>query len=166
MIMKYKKKPVVIEAIQWTGENHRDIDDFCGDAILNLVNPDDPKLVVRTLEGDMTASVGDYIIKGVKGEFYPCKPDVFAETYEPVGVPLKEEKQIPPLREYIKDRYRDDKIFYNSLHKMITMYEAKHLSSLDYSDNGLLDLYRRTKRHLGEYLHDLEIRAEVEGIKL
>lgn len=164
--MKYKKRPVIIEAVQWTGENHRDIDDFCGDAILNLVTPNDPKLVVRTLEGDMTASVGDYIIKGVKGEFYPCKPDVFAETYEPAVAPLKEEKQLSPFWDYIKDRYRDDKTFYNSLHKMITRYEAKYLVSPDHSSNGLFDLYRRMKRHLGEYLHDLEICAEARGVEL
>jgi len=84
--MKYRKKPVVIEAVQWTGSNTDEIDEF--------VPKDDrtwysssgkapPKLFINTLEGNHFANVGDFIIKGVKGEFYPCKPDIFAMTYEP-----------------------------------------------------------------------------------
>ena len=74
---KYRKKPVVIEAIQWTGTNIVEIFDFVGDACYFTEG-----LFIRTLEGDMFAHVGDYIIKGVQGEFYPCKPDIFEETYE------------------------------------------------------------------------------------
>ncbi len=77
---KYKKKPVVIEAIQWNGSNYKDIKDFCKKAVIdqNLT------LVIETLEGDHYAKEGDYIIKGVNGEFYPCKPDIFEKTYEEV----------------------------------------------------------------------------------
>jgi hypothetical protein len=79
---RYRKKPVVIEAVQWTGDN---IDELfkLEDFKLNytLVNG---ILGVYSLEGVMWASVGDYIIKGVRGEFYPCKPDIFKETYEEV----------------------------------------------------------------------------------
>lgn len=82
MPKKYRKKPVVIEAVQWTGDN---IDELfkLEDFKLNytLVNG---ILGVYSLEGVMWASVGDYIIKGIKGEFYPCKPDIFKETYEEV----------------------------------------------------------------------------------
>lgn len=80
MIKKYKKKPVIIEAIQWTGENLSEIDKFTQAKVKNhgLV------LIIPTLEGDMYASLGDYIIKGVNGEFYPCKPSIFAKTYEEV----------------------------------------------------------------------------------
>lgn len=80
MIKKYKKKPVIIEAIQWTGENLSEIDKFTQAKVKNhgLV------LIIPTLEGDMYASLGDYIIKGVNGEFYPCKPGIFAKTYEEV----------------------------------------------------------------------------------
>lgn len=81
--MKYRKKPVVIEAVQWHGymSNEDEVRALCGNA---LADPYDtkPLLVIRTLEGDMAASQGDYIIKGVKGECYPCKPDIFAQTYE------------------------------------------------------------------------------------
>lgn len=80
MIKKYKKKPVIIEAVQWTGENLSEIDKFTQAKVKNhgLV------LIIPTLEGDMYASLGDYIIKGVNGEFYPCKPGIFAKTYEEV----------------------------------------------------------------------------------
>jgi hypothetical protein len=80
--MKYRKKPIVVEAIRWTGKNQTEIDKLCG---LNVVWSENKKMfLVLTLEGTMLASAGDYIIKGVNGEFYPCKPDVFAKTYEAV----------------------------------------------------------------------------------
>lgn len=83
---KYRKRPVVIEAIQWTGNNAQKIKGFCGDSIYHVKS--DPRIIsISTLEGTMAASVGDYIIKGVNGEFYPCKPDIFAKTYEPVKEP-------------------------------------------------------------------------------
>lgn len=80
--MKFRKKPVVIEAVQWTGKNIDEIREFMGIAL--VINPIDPKcfIQVRTLEGNLHASDGDWIIKGVKGEFYPCKPDIFEQTYE------------------------------------------------------------------------------------
>lgn len=79
MIKKYKKKPVVIEAIQWTGDNTFDVFNFVGYDCLEST-----KLVIHTLEGKHYASVGDYIIKGISGEYYPCKPDIFEKTYEEV----------------------------------------------------------------------------------
>ena len=80
MIKKFRKKPVTIEAIQWMGTNLSEIDDFMGGSAENKGTT----LVIHTLEGNMEASIGDYIIKGVNGEFYPCKPDIFAKTYEAV----------------------------------------------------------------------------------
>ena len=86
---QFRKRPVVIEAEQFTGVNAEQISDFMGRGV-GLLNDDNPdsterKLMIDTLEGTMIASVGDWIIKGVKGEFYPCKPDIFAATYEPVA---------------------------------------------------------------------------------
>lgn len=78
---KYKKKPVVIEAIRFIGSNHEEIREFIGQNTLCS----DLSIVISTLERDMVAQKGDYIIKGVKGEFYPCKPDIFEETYEVVS---------------------------------------------------------------------------------
>lgn len=86
--MKYRKKPVIIEAIQFEDNSDRiiEIHEFMGgDAIrVNYEDKDNPYLKIETLEGIMKASVGDYIIKGVNGEFYPCKPDIFEKTYERV----------------------------------------------------------------------------------
>jgi hypothetical protein len=83
MMHKYVKKPVVIEAVQWTGENVTEMVDFCVDCY-SYKRADEIQLMVRTLEGPMKATSGDYIIKGIKGEFYPCKPDVFELTYNKV----------------------------------------------------------------------------------
>ena len=76
----YRKKPVMIEAVQWTGENHAEMCEFIDPEAFEII----PRvgLVIHTLEGDHYASPGDYIIKGINGEFYPCKPDIFAKTYE------------------------------------------------------------------------------------
>ena len=95
--MKYRKKPVVIEAIQWTCNNLNEVMNFIGSEFKYDANTDyvtskfifckDSKMLqINTLEGTMLMSKGDYIIKGIKGEFYPCKPDVFEESYEEVTV--------------------------------------------------------------------------------
>ena len=80
MIKRYRKKPVTIEAVQWTGNNISEICKFINRDVNHLLMSG--QLYITTLEGVHRASVGDYIIKGVKGEFYPCKPDIFANTYE------------------------------------------------------------------------------------
>lgn len=75
----YRKKPVTIEARELT---HEDIDDIA--AWCNGIITIPTGLIIETLEGDIRASMGDFIIQGVQGEFYPCKPDIFAQTYEEV----------------------------------------------------------------------------------
>jgi hypothetical protein len=98
---KFRKKPVVIEAVQLTWNNWKDICNFLG----SIISPENPgryipreeasdtcgeagetmiALTIPTLEGNHVAKHGDWIIKGVKGEFYPCKPDIFEATYEAV----------------------------------------------------------------------------------
>ena len=79
--MKYRKKPVVIEAIEFDGRNYDELRAFVGN---KLAMNDGFTLSIKTLEGEMIANVGDYIIKGIRGEFYPCKPDIFDKTYEKV----------------------------------------------------------------------------------
>lgn len=82
---KYTKKPVEIEAIQWTGDNRDEIWEFCPLSYFNTdLETGALSLMIQTLEGSMQASIGDYIIKGIKGEFYPCKPDIFEMTYDKV----------------------------------------------------------------------------------
>jgi hypothetical protein len=83
--MKYRKKPIEIEAIIWNN-NFSEIFEFMGAdddyGIVGLKQNEEHILQIRTLEGIMNAQIGDYIIKGVKGEFYPCKPEIFLMTYE------------------------------------------------------------------------------------
>ena len=79
--MKYRKKPVIIEAVKYDGENKVEIQEFM-DMYLDF--NDKKQLKINTLEGIMLASVGDYIIRGENGEYYPCKPDIFEKTYEKV----------------------------------------------------------------------------------
>lgn len=76
---KFRKKPVEIEAIRYTGENGAAVGLFVGYADRNDLN----QFVISTLEGKMCASPGDWIIRGVAGEFYPCRADIFEATYEP-----------------------------------------------------------------------------------
>ncbi|CAG9884402.1 DUF2829 domain-containing protein [Bacteroides ovatus] len=97
--MKYRKKPVVIEAIQLKVDNFDAVCDFMGGTPVPKLNPDfgvdehgntnEPYLgvYIETLEGKMLANYGDYIIKGVNGEFYPCKPDIFEKTYDTADSP-------------------------------------------------------------------------------
>lgn len=78
--MKFRKKPVVIEAIQFTGKNDAECLMFCPSA----VDPPEHEanLIIPTLEGNMYCRIGDWIIQGVNGEFYPCKDEIFRKTYE------------------------------------------------------------------------------------
>ena len=82
--MKYRKKPVIIEALEYGSETSKaDVELFCEG---NVIMGDDPNdLWIKTLEGNMKVSMGDYIIRGIQGEYYPCKPDIFKETYEKVN---------------------------------------------------------------------------------
>lgn len=88
--MKYRKKPVVIEAMKWTGENVKEVKEFCGRAAHmhyqyeSFLNDPVVRLVLETLEGEMNVPNNYMIIKGVDGEFYGCRPDIFEATYEEV----------------------------------------------------------------------------------
>jgi hypothetical protein len=77
---KYRKKPVEIDAIRFTGDNHAEVAAFTGTPDYGTRG----QFLIATLEGTMEARAGDWVIRGVKGEFYPCKPDIFEATYEPV----------------------------------------------------------------------------------
>ena len=92
--MKYRKKPVVIEAVQWNGLNLEEIKEFVGGSLIYEISDAAWKvgkgaptvyMEIKTLEGNHVCTEGDYIIKGVQGEFYPCKPDIFKQTYEQLG---------------------------------------------------------------------------------
>lgn len=93
--MKYRKKPVVIEAMRLTGDHDNCLECYNWVKGISVRTFDNVKkahdhvfenggIIINTLEGDMKACFGDYIIKGIQGEFYPCKPDIFEQTYEAV----------------------------------------------------------------------------------
>lgn len=122
--MKYRKKPVEIEAVQLTWANWDDICDFVqlpwgpegvhgcySDKGVESDSGEKIGLIIPTLEGNMLANENDYIIKGFHGEFYPCKPDIFEETYEPSGVrvdgKLLAEKLAVPIKHELDKRSRD-----------------------------------------------------------
>lgn len=82
--MKYRKKPVEIEAIQWTGNNLKEVEAFVVNAKGRQFDTVGESLFIHTLEGSMRTKPGDYIIKGVENEFYPCNESIFRITYEQV----------------------------------------------------------------------------------
>lgn len=108
--MKFRKKPVVIEAWQWKGQGfdkwpvwlkRYEVKSHPDEPVGAIVYRTDSGLnldliAIPTLEGTMTASPGDWIIRGIKGELYPCKPDIFAATYEPVESTLGGAEPSPP----------------------------------------------------------------------
>ena len=81
---KYRKKPVIVEAVQYDGTRESLLKIAQLQQAPSWLKVDGDDLLIPTLEGVMRAKVGDYVIKGVKGELYPCKPDIFEQTYEPV----------------------------------------------------------------------------------
>ena len=86
--MKFRAKPVIIEAIQWTGDNVLDVGDFLGNDNRNItwgILHSKKSVSISTLGGIVIAYAGDWIVKGVQGEFYPRKPEIFEQTYEPVS---------------------------------------------------------------------------------
>lgn len=99
----YRKKPVVIEAKQWNGENADEIQTFLFDGNQHAAHGwvKGQYVEIGTLEGLMVASIGDWIIKGLAGEFYPCKPEIFAATYD--GVPQAPSSTLPPHQQRVLD---------------------------------------------------------------
>ena len=85
MIEQFIKKPIVVEAIQWTGKNEHEVMKFVGSHCCLVDKSNGKALIINTLEGDHYASVNDWIVKGVKGEFYPVKPDIMEQTYTRVN---------------------------------------------------------------------------------
>jgi hypothetical protein len=85
--MLVRKKPVVVQAVEWTGDNLTEIRNYCTACEYTTTRcglNSETKLFINTLEGKLSASKGDFIIQGVEGEFYACKPDIFWKTYEQV----------------------------------------------------------------------------------
>jgi len=80
-VKKYIKRAIEIEALEWTGRNIEEIFSFMSEGSFSFTGE---ILYINTLEGPLKASEGDYIIKGLRGEYYPCKPDIFAQSYDEI----------------------------------------------------------------------------------
>lgn len=111
--MKYRKKPVVIEAVQWTGENHREMFNFLENRPDDYITTtgehfyiDHDKvqggLIIKTPEGEQPASIGDFIVKGVNGEFHPCEPDVFSDAFGEAWKPVDEKEENDSTDEIVR----------------------------------------------------------------
>ena len=147
MARAYRKKPVVVEAIQWTGKNLQELKNFVGDSLEYDVmdaawevgkGPVIVNVRIQTLEGIHHASVGDFIIKGIRGEFYPCKPDIFAKTYESASLtPPNEwvsvEDAMPPEHEPVLC------IVDGKPKPNITLEDAYQLGSWNKADGWIID---------------------------
>ena len=133
MTIKATKKPVTIEAIKWDGENPNEIKAFCGELALLDINKQAyfagiaaPRfdLTIHTLEGDHHASVGDYIIKGVNGEFYPCKPDIFEKTYDICGTNENDSRNFGWALEQLKNGKKVRRKGWNGKGMFLTLQEG------------------------------------------
>lgn len=135
MIQEFVKKPVKVPAVQWTGNNEHEIMDFVGMKLQvsrppnhyehdNYITDDMVTITIPTLEDGKNGQVAhvanryDWILKGVKGEFYPCKPDIFADTYRKVK--KLQEEDIPQFQESI------DSLTPEQIERVDKMAEAKH----------------------------------------
>lgn len=127
---KFRKKPIVIEAVRWTGSNLEEIRNFVGsDLIENYIKHFDIErtlikqtlagIAINTLEGTMMVNYGDYIIKGVNNEFYPCEPDIFKQTHEEVIDDNKKQKET-----YLSKYLRENNCSYEEFVKDQEMYDG------------------------------------------
>lgn len=134
--MKATKKPVTIECMKWDGTNFNDVQNFCGDVAFFKDNAETgcSELFIKTLEGDHHASAGDYIIRGVNGELYPCKPDIFEKTYEIAGADDK--FNFGKALELLKEGKKVCRAGWNSKGKYIELATAISYKNL----NGLVQM--------------------------
>jgi hypothetical protein len=170
--MKYKKKPEFVEAVQWDGrdETYQEIKKMNGGEVYRAGVWDNELGIAITTQA-IRAKTGDYIVKfPSREEVYRFDAKKFEAMYEPLVPvncePTQESESIPVepcWQERMQAEYHDLKTRYEKLHRMVTKYEA---GTLDFTPNCSIDLLRQQKRHMGEYLHDLEIRAEIEGVEL
>ena len=161
--MKYTKKPVTIDAIQVKANNFDRICDFMGCTPEQVLNPmsdidehgdsRDPYLgvIIDTLEGKMTANIGDMIIKGVNGEFYPCKPDIFAKTYDKADTDYR-------------DRMKAEHYELNErANKLSSFFQTATFGNLPDEKKKLM---RQQHEAMRKYLDVLGKRCALEGIVL
>ena len=172
----YCKTECFVNAIQWTGHNKDEILNFCGKDLADVLwdsYKDEYVLYLNTKPDSLYVSHGSYVIRYPGGGVWAMLESEFEKSRlnktTDHATPCEDTSKCeaisvePSWQERMQGEYHDLKTRYEKLHRMVTKYEA---GTLDFTPNCSLDLLRQQKRHMGEYLHDLEIRAEVEGIEL
>jgi hypothetical protein len=149
--MKCRKKPIVVDVVQWQGNNEREVFDFLtgtrsqpiileGDTFrVDLCNGgcQPGNLIIKTLEGDHLAHIGDYILKSVKGEFYPCKKEIFEETYEVMDAsPYETSSEIIPTEEALKLMRQGETLYVNEEHDAIRWNAEKQIFQMKFCDGN------------------------------
>lgn len=149
--MKFRKKPVIIEAFQWTGDHNQTEDPewICAaitegnvriaSEVSTRTQTRKIKMLIDTLEGTMAANPGDWIIKGVKGELYPCKPDIFEATYEAVT-----EDENPQEDNFKTQLLAETREVATSLNKLNSFMASDAFPKLPREDKDLLYAQSRT----------------------
>lgn len=174
---KYIKKPIKIEAFKYDGDfmnkdGHYYIPEWGVHANKEgTLYFEDGELYIKTLEGVHHASVGDYIIKGIKGELYPCKPDIFEQTYTEaqngnVGITLYDTINLmcsADYKERFKAEYLQLLIRVEGLNNMLKKYKA---GKLNFKPTCSYELLSKQLKYMVDYLNLLEDRAKLEGIDL
>jgi hypothetical protein len=146
---KFTKKPIVIEALQWDGDRHRTMFDFLGgdpnksmDSNGEHFYIDHDKvvggLVIKTLWGEQPAKIGDWIIKGETGRYYPCSPDAFHQTYEPVVEEIKTDEEYTPPRILITATIEETKVTKKVFGKKVKIKIPRQAIAVDQSNHGAL----------------------------
>ncbi|WP_257007326.1 hypothetical protein [Enterococcus hirae] len=120
--MKYRKKPVVVEAIQLTNKNLLEVKEWCNGELVPNAETSGYDLYISTLEGIMHVDINDYIIQGVEGEFYPCKPDIFEKTYEVASQQSQLDDNQKIVLEWLKSNRNSLKV------PMLAFYELAELA--------------------------------------
>lgn len=162
---KYRKKPIEIEAVQFTGDNEYEIADFMHlpitalqtsvDAVLRIDGDyrENTHIHIPTLEGTMIANCGDWIIKGVKGEFYPCKPDIFDETYDLIDGRRKlPNTECPVCHGVLEDEYK--RTLFADFHRM-GCFKCRYTTIFEDQTNVPEEIHKQRIDMLPDVIRDM-----------
>ncbi len=152
---RYVKRPIPVEAVKFE-DNVECFDKLRAlgmDPVVDYVDKDTPVILIDTLEGEHVGRIGDYIIRGVKGEFYPCRKDIFEETYEKVTA--------NDWKERFKAEYRELSTRIDKLSAMLEKYKA---GTLEFTPNCSYEKLQEQLIYMKLYQTVLEDRANIEGI--
>lgn len=159
----YVKRPIEVEAVRWNGENLNELKTFCGEKVYFIHGFNDYFPQIKTLEGNMSVSKGDYIIKGVEGEFYPCKPGIFHKTY--IECMDNKERAMHLNNLYITEYGMDDnETFY--IHLLAREHEKNTLQRIGALPEVIEANVKVDKESQASYIDLVPIANSIEGIEL